>query len=150
MELALKDALKDFTDPVDESLMHLYYLYHKSSKKLRELKCLFKDIKGDFEMFGDGVKPLKATGTRWIDHRIRAMGRLVDKFGLYTRHLKEFIDAEKKSKVRATVTGKLDKILDDQVLLRSAFLKDLLTPAKIFSLVTQKQDPNVMETVEAV
>ena len=96
LELALKDALKDFTDPVDESLMHLYYLYHKSSKKLRELKCLFKDIKGDFEMFGDGVKPLKATGTRWIDHRIRAMGRLVDKFGLYTRHLKEFIDAEKK------------------------------------------------------
>ena len=99
---------------------------------------------------GDGVKPLKATGTRWIDHRIRAMGRLVDKFGLYTRHLKEFIDAEKKSKVRATVTGKLDKILDAQVLLRSAFLKDLVTPANIFSLVTQKQDPNVMETVEAV
>ena len=56
LELALKDALKDFTDPVDESLMHLYYLYHKSSKKLCELKCLFKDIKGDFEMFGDGVK----------------------------------------------------------------------------------------------
>ena len=48
------------------------------------------------------------------------------------------------------MTGKLDKILDAQVLLRSAFLKDLLTPAKIFSLVTQKQDPNVMETVEAV
>ena len=46
------------------------------------------------------------------------------------------------------MTGKLDKILDAQVLLRSAFLKDL--PAKIFSLVTQKQDPNVMETVEAV
>ena len=85
LELALKDALKDFTNPVDESLMHLYYLYHKSSKKLRELKCLFKDIKGDFD---DGVKPLKATGTRWIDHRIRAMGRLVDKFRLYTRHLK--------------------------------------------------------------
>ena len=67
------------------------------------------------------------------------MGRLVDKFGLYIRDLKEFIDAEKKSKVRATVTGKLDKILDAQVLLRSAFLKDLLTPAKIFSLVTQNR-----------
>ena len=96
LELALKDALSDFTAPVDESLMHLYYVYHKSSKKLRKLRSLFDEIKGDFEMYGEGVKPLKATGTRWIDHRIRAMSRLVDKFGLYVRHLKEFIAAEKK------------------------------------------------------
>ena len=150
LELALKDALSDFTNPVDESLMHLYYLYHKSSKKLRELKCLYDDIKGDFEMYGQGVKPLKSTGTRWIDHRIRAMGRLVDKFGLYTRHLKEFIDREKNSKTRATVQGKLNKLLDAQVLLRSAFLKDVLSPAKVFSLITQKKDPHIIETVEGV
>ena len=37
-----------------------------------------------------------------------------------------------------------------QVLLRSAFLKDLLTPAKIFSLVTQKDEPNIIEIVDAV
>ena len=150
LELALKDALQDFTKPVDESLMHLYYLYHKSSKKLRELKSLFKDIKKDFEMFGDGVKPVKSTGTRWIDHRIRAMGRVVDKFGLYTRHLKDFISREKNSKVRATVQGKLTKMLDAQFILRCAFLKDLLTPAKIFSLVTQNKDPNIIETVQSV
>ena len=30
------------------------------------------------------------------------------------------------------------------------FLKDLLTPAKVFSLVTQKQDPHIIETVEGV
>ena len=70
LELVLKVALADFTNPVDESLMNLYYLYHKSSKKLRELKLLFKDIKEDFKMFGDGVKPVKSTGTRWIDHHI--------------------------------------------------------------------------------
>ena len=111
--------------------MHLYYLYHKSSKKLRELKALFKDIKGDYEMFEDGVKPLKSTGTRWIDHRVRAMGRVVDKFGLYTRHLKDFISREKNSKTRATVQGKLNKLLDAQFILRCAFLKDVLTPTKI-------------------
>ena len=33
LELALKDALKDFISPVDESLMHLFYLYKNSSKK---------------------------------------------------------------------------------------------------------------------
>ena len=101
-------------------------------------------------MYGDGIKPLKSSGTRWIDHRIRTMGRLVDKFGLYTRHLREFIDNNKNSNVRATVKGKLDKLLDPQILLRSAFLKDLLTPAKIFGLVTQKQDPDVIETIDGV
>ena len=54
-------------------------------------------------MYGEGMKPLKATGTRWIDHRIRAMGRLVDKFGLYARHIKEFIDTEKNSTTKAIV-----------------------------------------------
>ena len=34
-------------------------------------------------MYGDGVKPLKVTGTRWVDHRIRAMGRLVDKVAMH-------------------------------------------------------------------
>ena len=29
LELALKDALADFTNPVDESLMNLYYFYQK-------------------------------------------------------------------------------------------------------------------------
>ena len=29
------------------------------------------------------MKPLKVTGTRWIDHRIRAMGRLVDKVAVH-------------------------------------------------------------------
>ena len=150
LELALKDALGEFSKPVDESLMHLYYLYQKSSKKLRELKQLFKDIKGEFEMFGEGVKPVKSTGTRWIDHRIRAMGRVIDKFGLYTRHLNSFISREKNSKTKATVKGKLEKLLDAQVILRSAFLKDILLPAKIFSLITQKENPNIIETVESV
>ena len=59
LELALKDGVGDFTSPVDESLMHLYYLYHKSSKKLRELKCLCEDLKEDFEMYGDGIKTIK-------------------------------------------------------------------------------------------
>ena len=83
LELALKDALQDFTKPVDESQMNLYYLYNKLLKKLRELKCLFKDIKEDFEMFGDGVKPV-STESRWIDHRIPTIGSVIDKFGLYT------------------------------------------------------------------
>ena len=91
-------ALSDFTSPVDESFKHLYYLYQKSSKKLQVLKCLYQAIKGDFEMYGEGVKPLKAIGTRWIDHRIRAMGRLDDKVGLYARHMKSLLTRKRTRK----------------------------------------------------
>ena len=33
LKLALKDSLKDFTKPVNESLMNVYYLQHKIVKK---------------------------------------------------------------------------------------------------------------------
>ena len=60
------------------------------------------------------------------------------------------IGAEKNSKTKAMVKGKLEKVLDAQVLLRGAFLNDLLTPAKVSSLVTQKQDPHIIEVVKGV
>ena len=110
----------------------------------------YQAIKGNFKIHGEGVQPMKATGTRWIEHLIRAMGRLVDKVGLYARKIKEFIDTEKNSKTKVTVTVKLVKVLDGQPLLRSALLKDLPIPAKVFSLVTQKQDLHIIETVEGV
>ena len=100
-------------------------------------------------MYGDGIKPLKATGTRWIDHRIWAMGRFVDNFGLYTHHLTEFIDEARKSSDRAVVQRKLNKLVDAQVLLRSVFLKNLLTLADS-SLVMQNDEPNIIEIGDAI
>ena len=41
------------------------------------------DLKDQSEMYGGGVKPVKSNSTRWIDHEVRAMGRVVQKFGLY-------------------------------------------------------------------
>ena len=63
-------------------------------KKLREFKKLFQDIKADFKMFGNGVKPVKSTDTRWIDQKSRVMEREIDKFEL---------SRETNSKNRATV-----------------------------------------------
>ena len=36
LEVPMKDALKEFMKPVDDSLVHLYYLFKKSSKKLSQ------------------------------------------------------------------------------------------------------------------
>ena len=67
---------------------------------------------------GGGIKPAESTGTRWIDHRIRAMQRLVDKSGLYCQHLQHTIpETKKKTKDRAILQGKFDKLIDSKVLL---------------------------------
>ena len=52
-------------------------------------------------MYSDGVRPTKATGTRWVDHKIRAMERVADMYGLYCQHLQHAITDTKKSKDRA-------------------------------------------------
>ena len=67
--------------------MHLFYLYKNSSKKHRKLKNLYQIMKDEFEMYGDDIKPVKATMTQWIDHRMQVMQRLIDKYGLYCQHL---------------------------------------------------------------
>ena len=40
LELALKDSLSDHMNDISASLVNLFYLYNKSSKKLRELRQL--------------------------------------------------------------------------------------------------------------
>ena len=65
--------------------MHLFYLFEKSSKKHRELKNFYHLLERQFEMYSAGVRPLKATETRWIDHKIAAMGCVIERFGLYTQ-----------------------------------------------------------------
>ena len=106
LELALKDALNDYMELIETSLMHLLYLYKQSSEKHRELKNLHELLQGQFEMLSAGMRPLKASGTWWIDHKIGAMGRLIEKFGLYTMHLQNVIIATRSSKDRSTLEGK--------------------------------------------
>ena len=150
LELALKDALNEFMEPVEKSLMHLFYLYKKSSKKHRELKNLYELLQGQFEMFSAGVRPLKSSGTRWIDHKIGAMGRLIEKVGLYTQHLQNAIATSGSAKDKSTSEGKFKKLIDAKVLLRSALFKDILADAKVFSLLTQKHTIDIIKIIDSV
>ena len=110
-----------FLDPVDTSLTHLFYVYLNSSKKHRELKSLYMELRGQFEMYGSGVKSLKGSGTRWIDHNIRSMGGMIKKLWLYVEHLNSYVATTKNSTARATVEGKLRKFVDAKVLCEQRF-----------------------------
>ena len=117
LESALKDAFKQYMEPVDKMLTHVYYLYTKSSKKHRELKNLYI-LKGEFKMYTSGVKPMKGTGTRWIDHKLMALDRQTGKFWLYCDHLNDIILTTTNSKEKTTLEGKFNKLVDPKVLLR--------------------------------
>ena len=150
LELALQDSLKDFMAPVDESLRHLFYLYQKSSKKVRELKKLYELLCPMYEMYGASIKPTKATGTRWIDHKLRAMRQVVNKYGLYVSHLINVVADTSKKCDRALLKGKLEKLMDAKVLLRCALFIDILGPARAFSLITQQEGAFIVDIVDSV
>ena len=130
--------------------MHLFYLYKKSSKKHRELKNFYHLLEGQFEMYSAGVRPLKATDTRWIDHKIAAMERVIGKFSLYTQHLRHSIDTAKKSQDRTTLQGKFTKLINAKFLLRCALFTDVLAEVKHFILITQEQNIDVIPILDSV
>ena len=101
-------------------------------------------------MYGGGVKPVMGNCTRWINNKVRAMRRVVEKFGLYIQHLKQTIPTIKPSNDQAIVQGKLNKSVHVKVLLQSAFLTDVLTEANRFNLISQKKDINVIKMLNAV
>ena len=78
---------------------------------------MYELIKDQYEMYGPGVKPVKASGTCWIDHRLHAMQKLVEKYGLYMSHLQNLIADTTKQTDFALLQGKFEKYVDAKVFL---------------------------------
>ena len=108
LELALKDALSNtYFKEVDELLLRLYHLYENSPKRLRGLYELHTAYKQTFEFEEGSVKPKRATGTRWISHKLGALKILVDKLGLFIQHL-ETLSCDKS--VKPTDQAKVERL----------------------------------------
>ena len=88
LELAIKDALKGTVfDHIDEMLLRLYSIYERSPKKCRELKEIVTHLKEYLSTGEGGIKPVRASGSRWIAHKWGAMKCILSKYGAYTNHL---------------------------------------------------------------
>lgn len=109
LELALKDALKGtFFATIDELLLRMYYLYETFPKKCHELDEVVTSLRlcleqGELPGQG-GNRPLRACGTRFISHKVAAIGRLLDRYGAYIAHLTELAED---SSTKATDKQKL-------------------------------------------
>ena len=136
--------------PIKKSLTALSYCYEKSSKKLRELRKLHKVLSELYEFEDGRVKPTKCSGTRWIAHVLRSMSGLIDKFGLYLQRFETIISDTTKKTDKATFEGKRKQLTDASILLRSALFIDLLEPAKKFSILSQREDFNIIDMVDCL
>lgn len=65
-------------------------------------------LRGEFEMYTSGVRPINATGTRWINYKLQAMDRLIEKFQLYCVHVSDIISTTTNSNKRATLKEKFN------------------------------------------
>ena len=81
LELACKDALSSqlFKD-IDDMLLWLYYHYSKSPKKSRELSDIVEDLNEVFEFPKCGNLPVRSQGSRWINHKRKALQRFIDRY----------------------------------------------------------------------
>ena len=83
LELAAKDACStSFLDEISTMLLNLHYMYEKSPKRLRELQMLAEVMEESIR------KPDKANGTRWLQHKSRALSTLLLGYPVIVAHLK--------------------------------------------------------------
>ena len=149
LELSVKDALYGTSfDLIDEMLLSLHYVYERSPKKCRELEDVIRELKQCIEFDDAGIRPVRASGSRWVTHKLSAMKRILSKFGAYTSHLTTLSeDSSVKSADRAKLRGYLKKWTDAKYLLGCAFFVNLLLPCSIFSKVMQEDDLDVLGSI---
>ena len=96
---------------------------------MQELKQLALVLKESYVFENDSVCPEEACGTQWIDHKMKAMKKFNNKFGVSAAHFENVISGTSKKCDRATVQGKNNNLTQASVILRSAFVSDILIPA---------------------
>ena len=98
-------------------------MFIKNPQKCRELEEVVADLRQCVEFDDAGVRPLRASGSRWVSHKLNAMKRVLAKFGAYTNHLTALsMDTSVKAVDRAKLQGYLRKWVDAKYLLGCAFL----------------------------
>ena len=103
------------------------------------------------EFHDSGVKPVRASGTRWIAHKVSAMKRIVDKYGVYVQHLEHVLsDTSYRAKERARIQGYLKNWKTGKMLIHLCFYLDILGPAKELSVNFQHEKIDTVRAADAL
>ena len=70
------------------------------------LEEVVADLRQCVEFDDAGVRPLCASGSMWVSHKVNVMKRILLKFGAYTNHLTASpMDSSVQAMVRAKLQG---------------------------------------------
>ncbi|XP_065918333.1 zinc finger protein 862-like [Dysidea avara] len=146
LELASKNALtSDLFISIDEMLLRLFYLYEKSPKKTRELEEVVKDLQEVYEFPKGGNKPVRCQGSRWINHKRKALQRVVDRYGAYIGHLITLSeDHSVKADERARIKGYLKTWTKYSTIVGCALYVDILKSPSLLSMSLQTSELDIV------
>ena len=96
-------------------------------------------------------KPVNSSGTRWLEHKVRAMKWISKNYGLLISHLSHLIEDESfTSADRAKFKGMYNKYRNAKYPLFVEYFIEILVPAAELSLTFQREKIDVVEAVRAV
>ena len=93
-----------------ECLIKLFYLYNKSTKKVRSLKELIDEFDGLMDLTDnfiayDCVAPIRVYRTRWTELFVKALQLVISKFEIYLTCIENFVKKGKKAETKSEVFG---------------------------------------------
>jgi len=109
-------------------------------KKCRQLEEICFDLKQclTIDPEDEGVRPVRASGSRWVAHKWNAMKRILSRYGAFTSHLITLSeDVSVKATDRAKLKGYYNKWVNAKYILGCAVFVDVLSPCIILSKVMQ-------------
>eukprot|EP00057_Strongylocentrotus_purpuratus_P017041 XP_011671515.1 PREDICTED: zinc finger protein 862-like [Strongylocentrotus purpuratus] len=138
LELAAKNAFeKTYMDEISEMLLSMYYVYQKSPKRLRELRTLG-------EVMEEVVtKPEKAHGTRWLQHKSRALATLLRSYPVIIAHL-ESMASESSAADGARFRGYLQVLTSFKFVMHCLLFYVMLQPLAALSCNLQGESVDLM------
>ena len=96
-------------------------------------------------------RPKRACGTRFINHKVAAIGRFLDRYGAYIAHLTSLSED---SSVRAVdwqkLKGYLLKWRETKIVIGCALFHDILQPAAVMCKALQDDEVCIVGAIEAV
>ena len=123
----------------------------RNLRKCRDLSDLVSDLKDVYEFSDGGNLPVRASGSRWIARKRKALQRVVDRYGDYLNHLSTLTeDKTIKSTDRQRLKGYLLRWRQARMIIGCALYTDVLKPASLLSLTLQDDNVDVAQGIKSI
>ena len=122
-------------------LVSIYYFYIGSAKRHKEARDIAELLGEHF------MKQEKANVTRWVDHKLRAVTKLIHNWPIIITQMENYAGDTNKAAGRARVRGYLRTLKQHKFVWYLGFVKDVLNEVAKVGFLFQREDINVSSAV---